>query len=220
MITIPASACSLYAITFEPVKVERGRKFKGFAYYIDCMVCHAGPYSTYDRARLWDPAAKRFVYANAEFCMDASEISDEQKIADKTAFIQHKIDGIVNYAKANCTGTKDDLNRFILNIAKKQFSVEFINAVIRPQLDINVDVASEVEKTLQWAMSLKTRPMFLYGKYCAGGKPLALEKKLRIALKALTKKGITVHEDFNMVWSLNCTLLGVSEKVLNKLQLN
>lgn len=216
-ITVPASALNFHNFMFEPVKVARGRKFKGFAYFLGCSIRQAGPFSMYDCAKLWDPAAKRFVYANADFCEEV-DVPAEEVMAAKLAYVQHDIDGIVNYATANCKGDENDVNKFILNIAKKKYSQEFLNVVFRSQLKITVDVAAEVERTLQWAMSLKTRPMELFGKFCPGGKPLPLEKKIVIAYKALVKKGITLQDDFQMVWSLNCTLLGIPEKILNKIQ--
>ena len=215
-VVVPISALKFVNhINFEPVNITQGRKFKGFAYFLGTSISQYFQ-NVYCKAKLWDPEQKKYVYANSDFC-NGINIPAEKREADMLAFIQTDIDGIIAYAKANCrSNDENDVKKFIVNIAKKKYSTEFINAVLYSQLKITTDVAAIVEKTLQWAINLKSRPMHIYGKFCPGGKLLPMSKRIKLAYNCLAKKGITIHEDFNVAWRFNCMIFEVPERYISK----
>ena len=71
------------------------------------------------------------------------------------------------------------------------------------------NVVTEIQNTLTWAMGLTTRACWMYGKWCAGGKPLSAERKRTIALSALEKKGITKLPGFVDAWNMSLDVYGM-----------
>lgn len=198
------SACSFH---FTPVRVSRGRKFKGFAYDLGVEYSHAVAYNVMSYStKMWDPSTKSFVYANPDFCVKDNSITDEEINAAKLEYVKSTIESTIAWCKSKSPNEAEAM-KFARNVLRKHHP-EMI-ACIDVYLPDNRDVVSEIEKTLQWAANLKTRECWMYGKHCPGGKPLSNERKVTIALKALTKRGVTVLNGFHEVWELTLTTMGL-----------
>ena len=191
-------------ITFIPVMITRGRKFKGFAYMLGRTVTsHQG----FESSQLWDPATKTLVYATPDFCQDTDKPTTFDD--DLTTYVDTKINGTIDWCRKTKAGASDkEVLQFARNIIRK-YNPELVPFLEDYGASDQRDVAEEVEKTLNWAMQLKTRPCWMYGKWCAGGKPLADERKLDIAWKSLHNKSLDKLVGFAEAWELALTLRGL-----------
>lgn len=195
-------------ITFKPVNVNRGRKFKGFAYFLGCTYTNEIAWRvTAESTKLWDPAEKRYVYANPDFCEDAT-VEASKVEADLNDYIKTTIDGTLRWCRSQKpSAAESEVKQFARNVLRKQHPemLEFIDATIADQRD----VVAEIERTLEWAMALTTRACWMYGRWCAGGRPLPVERKVRSALNALSKRGITQLDGFDEAWTFSLTVRGL-----------
>lgn len=185
---------------FIPVVVNRGRKFRGKAYSIGQVCCG----SFINSSKLWDPANKRFVYANCEFVERDNTVSQAQVDADWQAYSKHFIDRTCEW----CRSQKPDApieeleswSRAILLKRHPELKAE-IDAILPDRRSVHGEIVS----TLRWAHSLKTRSCYMYGKYCPGGKPYPLRKVLDIARRALAKRGVDKLPGFDIAWQEETT---------------
>ena len=202
------SALSSCTFAFVPVRIARGRKFKGFAYDLRIETCTSVAYNVdVYSTKLWDPVNCRYAYANPEFCIEDDSVAAADIAIAKLAYIKHTITSTIEWCKQQKPDNECEALAFARNILRKRHP-EMMPA-INVMLPDNRDVAAEVERTLQWASNLKTRECWLYGKHCPGGKPLAPERKVSIALKSLTRRGVTALDGFNEVWQLTLTTMGL-----------
>lgn len=202
-------------MTFAPVQVSRGRKFRGFAYFL-CESERPIAYGVeYYCATLWDPAAKKLVYANTDFC-DGVNVEQEKLDADKAAYIDSTIQSTIAWCKEKFKDKSVlEQMRIARNILRKHHP-EMLEAINKALPDSR-DVVDEVEKTLRWAASLRTRQMYMYGKLCPGGKPYSPERTVSTAYKALVKRGVTKLDGFTEAWEMQLTLMALPKPDLEKL---
>lgn len=214
MLTVTASLANTVDITFIPVMVTRGRKYRGFAYSIGGTTISRPAWNvTCYTSRLWDPQTKKFVYANSDFLNDVTDtVEPGQLLIDKAAYLTDQLNDTVEWCKSQKTDA-DEAMRFARNIFRKR------NPELLKLFDELVhvkdtrDVATEIDKLLNWAMGLKTRSCWMYGHFCAGGKDLPDSKKLSIARKSAETKGLTKLDMFEECWNLALTIRGLGKYV-------
>ena len=198
-------------MTFTPVAVNRGRKFRGKAYYLgDVRYGNFGA----QNAKLWDAVNKKYVWANVDFCLDDETVTPEQVAADKAAYQKDVIDDTIRWCRERKqNASEDEVMQFARNVLRK-YHPEIDETLLQANnLNDRRDLSIEVEKTLNWAIKLTTKACWMYGRYCKGGRPLPDEKKIRIAYKALVRKGLTQKEGFEAVWSFMLTMMGMAKYV-------
>ena len=188
-------------ITFEPVVVNRGRKFRGIAFDVGAQVERC---MTSYSVCLWDPVNKQFVHANPDFVEERAMDKDEPLEA-KRKWIEDQINDTINWCwSISPDGTaEDEILRFATNVLRRK-SAALAKIVAELNTVDTRDVVAEVRKTVEWALSLRTRPCWMYGKYCAGGCKYPPKKVISIALRALEKKGIMKLEGFLEAWRTVC----------------
>ena len=199
------------SITFLPVVVNRGRKFRGKAYALGDT--RPGMYGSWN-SKLWEPISKKYVWANEEFLEDDESVSPAQVQADKDAYIKHIIDDTIQWCK-NCkpNASEDEVMQFARNVIRKHHPEIDESLLEANKLNDRRDISAEVEKTLTWAMKLTTRPCVIYGRVCKGGRPLPEEKKIRIAYRSLVRKGLAAKPDFLPVWTFILSMMGLAKYV-------
>ena len=194
---------------FAPVIVTRGRKFRGKAYSIGDV--RPGMYGSWN-SKLWDPVSKKYVWANTDFCDDDESVTPEQVQADKATYLKHIIDDTVAWCRScKPNAAEDEVMQFARNVLRKrhpEITEEMLNS---NNLSDRRDISIEVEKTLNWAIKLTTKPCLIYGRWCKGGRPLPEEKKIRIAFKALTRKGLTGKPEFRPIWTFTLSMMGLAK---------
>lgn len=196
---------------FIPVKIERGRKFRGMAYLLSGEIECRGNCYTYDSAKLWDPDSKKIVYANLEFCNDVT-MPDAEIQAAKEEYVTCTIDSTVQWCRSTKPNlSQEELEKFARNVLLKHHAD--MKPVIDEVLPDKRDVGAEVQKTLNWAMTLKTQPCWIYGRWCAGGKPLPDDRKVHAAWKALHNKGIDKLDGFEDAWTMACSVMGLDPEM-------
>lgn len=199
---------SEHNFTFAPVVINRGRKFKGKAYYLGqdsqrAVAWNVTAWST----KLWDPNSKRYVYANPDFCEDDTEISPEQVEADRTDYINTTINSTIAWCQTK-QPNEAEARKFARNVLLKNHP-EMRESIDRVLPDMR-DVGAAVDRTIQWAMSLRTRPMVIYGKRCSGGKPYSKSKIKNIAMKTLCRKGYDKLDGFTEAWEAYVIIYGLN----------
>lgn len=210
------------AFPFIPVKVTKGRKWKGEGYMLETFESGfqlygwhgSAGYRTTETAKIWDPAAKRIAYASQSFCEDVE--ADPAKVAaDRKEYIDLTIQNTISWCRKTKAGAPEaEVLQFARNVLKKHHP-EMLDAINAAAPDTR-DVVNEIERTLTWAMGLKTRPCFMYGRRCPGGKPLPDKKKVAIARKSLETKGITKLDGFAEAWELILTMKGLRKELDQK----
>ena len=182
-------------ITFRPVRVSKGRKFRGFAYDVGEMP-RTTSFNVYgpnggcagmrctESVRLWEPVSKKFVYCNPSYVEDAEAPASETEAA-KADYINSSISSAVAWCRSRKPNVPEkDVLTFARNVIKKHHP-EFLT-FFDSQYNYTEDVAGTVFSTMDWAFNLG------YSK----------AKCARIAVKALTKKGLIgrpcTYEAFSM----------------------
>ena len=210
---IPTNVC------FVPVVVVGGCKFKGRGYEVsssertsdfgwkhvpggDGFYYWERNIVTTETVKIWVPETGRFGYANAAYVeADTSVTETERQLA-----FQKYVDSTIESTKAWCRSVKPEADeaeilRFARNVIRKQHPElrEVLDTVIPPPAD-NRDLATEVAKTVAWAMTLRTQPCFMYGRMCRGGKRYPNKRYIDIAHKACTKRGLAAKPEFEKVF--------------------
>lgn len=201
--TITTSIASAAQFTFAPVRVTSGRKFKGFGYIVDVEnrpMRIAYRFCSIDTAKIWDPANKSFGYATYSLCSKV-EMAEADILAAKAAYIEAQLMGTIDWCKSVKPNiSENELMRFARNVVRKQ------NPALLAAFDAAIevvddrDVVMEIRKTIEWALTLRTRRCYMYGKWCEGGKMYAPRRYVDIARKALEKRGVTKLPDFEEMW--------------------
>lgn len=192
-------------LIFKPVVINRGRKFRGKAFFLGITTERAVAYNVSSwSTKLWEPVSKRFVYANPDFCEDDTSFDEFLCQQAREEYVRHVIDGTIAWCRAQKPEADDrEVFRFARNVLKKHHPemLEEINSAL-PEC---VNIREAISDTLTWASKLVTRPCFMYGRYCPGGKPYSLDRQLAVARRALEKKGLTNHPEFEEAWNqLTC----------------
>lgn len=196
-------------IVFTPVIVNKGRKFRGKAYLIGDSYVFSTWQSETTYLKMWDPISKSIVSANEDFCEEDNSVPPEKIKSDCEEYIKWTFESTYAWCMEKRNGDETAAKQFARNILLKRFPS--LKDQITEEFPDQRDVAEEIQRTLQWAMNLKTRETFMYGRHCPGGKPLPLKKKLAIAYNSLERKKMTAREEFKDLWNLNLTLLGCSD---------
>lgn len=180
---------------FTPVVVNRGRKFRGKAYSFG-LICHG---MFIESSKLWDPAEKRFVYANCEFVEKDDTVPQSQVDADWQAYASCFINKVCEW----CRSQKPDAPLEELESWARAILLKH-HPELRDEIDTTLparrSVRGEIVSTIRWAQGLRTRPCYMYGKFCPGGKFYPLRKVLDIAYKALVKRGVDKLPGFEETW--------------------
>ncbi len=191
---------------FSPVSCKQGRKWRGeLAYRLSDSPYTVGAWGTVTY-RMWDPKALRFVYVNGDFLVGVE--LDQAKIeADRKAYIDHTIKSTLDWCRQQ-TPNEDEARKFARNLLLKK------HRELLPWFDAELpdrrDVVAAIERTLQWALNLRTKSsMRLYGKMCEGGKPYPKSRIVKVAYSALQKKGYHKLEGFQESWTLMTKLMSL-----------
>lgn len=198
--TPTATTHAVSQITFTPVNVNRGRKFRGFAYLVgDETPVDVAWNMTVWNSKLWDPAQKRYVYANSNFCEVDESVPASKIEADRDEYIFGTIRNTIDWCRSKSNGDEAEVKRFARNVLLKNHPdmLEDIDAVLPDERDVNKEIA----ETLKWADGLTTRACYMYGHHCAGGKPLSPKAKMERAYSALQRRGVTKLPGFEEAWN-------------------
>ena len=197
--------------TFTPINVNRGRSFRGFGYYIgDGGISQPAYCVTIYKSKIWDPVNKRIAYVNSDY-VETAEVSDETRDADRQAYIDHTINGTIEWCRQQKPDASDaEVKSFARNVLRMHHP-EMMEFIDKATPDCR-DVVTEIQNTLTWAMGLTTRACWMYGKWCAGGKPLSVERKRTIAFSALEKKGITKLPGFVDAWNMSLDIYNMGHQ--------
>ena len=202
---------------FVPVKVEGGKKYRGRGYVVN-VIESTGDYGwkhvpgpdgfyywqrnvvTTETARIWVPELHRFQYANNRYVEADESVTPEQAALAYAEFVDFKLDDTVAWCrKQKPNEAEAEVLRFARNVIRKH-SPELVDAFDK-RFGFKVDVGQTVKSTIDWAFKLG------YGN----------TKCVRIAYRALAKKGITKQDAFLACWKLQFDLLGlakIADKVL------
>jgi len=206
--------------TFAAVKVERGRKFKGRGFIVSVKTSsgsygwrHTGhgwahAYYETETAKIWVPELKKFQYANFNFVEDDQTVSPEECERQFKLYVEHTINSTLDWCRlVKPDADAAEIARFARNVLRKNHpEMEArINEVLPDQRHLD----DEVAKTIAWAMTLRTRPMWMYGRMTKGGKPYSNERYVEIARKALTKRGFADKPEFEQVFAAECAKAGL-----------
>ena len=183
-------------ITFTPVKVETGRKFRGDAYLLGEK--SYGSFGTVNE-KLWDPASKTVVYANTERVIAREGVPHFVVMDDLNEYIAAVINETVEWCRKTAADkAEDNIKRFARNVLLKRHPE--MQDIIDAEFPDTRNAIDEIRRTLEWAKKLTTRAGYYYGRYSAGGKPLSDERKLQCAKTALLRKGIAKLPGFEEAW--------------------
>lgn len=195
-------------LQFNPIVVERGRKFKGHGYSLGQGYASGNWAYSIENTKIWDPVAKKITYANSEFVCRDETATSEQIALDKQTYIDTIVEDTIRYCRSKSTcPDSSDTQQWIRNSLMKKLPKDIVDSVCPDQRS----VAQEVEKTLRWAMTLASRPTVIYGKVCKGGKPYSKTRKAEIAYRQLRKNGMTDKPDFEACWMMWTSILNLPD---------
>lgn len=187
---------------FIPVVVKGGRKFRGEAYDIcsEVRTSHFNVYGmhggvngwrTTETVKLWSPV-DGFVYCNPNYIED--RVADDEVVrADFDKYADGVVKSTIDWCSKN---SKVGQNPFIfaLNVLRKHHpeTIEVFHKITNNEYRENL--TDTILSTVVWAMGLGYRS----------------DKVVRIAYRALVKKGIVNNPQFNNAWVdvLNSRCLG------------
>ena len=209
-------------VVFTAVKVEGGRKFRGRGFVVGeshSTASYGWRHTGYGWAhnivdtytsKIWVPTLGKFCYANSKYVEEDSSVSAEECALEFKRYSDRIIDDTIAW----CRKTKPEANeveivQFARNVLRKNHK-ELIEA-IDSRLPDTRDIGDEISKTVAWAMTLKTQPCHMYGRFCPGGKPLAANRIVDIARKALIKKGLDKNSDFEQQFENICRKNGLTK---------
>ena len=191
---------------FTPVACHKGRKWKGDLAY---LLGYDPEYTSFGsmQVKLWDPAQMKYVYANPNF-VENIDSTQEKTESDKKVYIDKVFSDSIAYWKNKAPDNWQTCARASMLKWHRELR-EFIDE----KLPDNRNVFEEVEKTLSWALSLRTRPTVIYGRKCKGGNLYPEINRVRIARRSLHKKGIDKLEEFDKAWDVALTMRGIRKYI-------
>ena len=189
---------------FEPVVINKGRKFRGEAYWIGAAEhisnyqipgwSGRGGWITSVSVKLWSPTAG-FVYANPNYIEDVTDKPEAEVQADYAKYVDCTINDTIAWCRRVSKGKgEQEIINFARNVIRKHHPEMMGEFESRHG---GVDVVGVVESTIAWALNLGYSPA----------------KCVRIAAKALAKKGVTSNEAFTAAWTITLDLRGLSRFV-------
>ena len=206
--------------TFRAVKVTGGRKYRGTGFIVAVKTssgCAGWRHTGYgwernwyesNTAKIWVPSLKKFQYANVNFVEDDPSVSEEDCEREFKAYQELTIEDTIAWCrKTKPEATAAEIDAFARNVLRKHHPemMSRIDELLPDQRQLD----TEVSKTIAWAITLRTRPCFMYGRHCEGGKQYSNERYIEIARKALTKRGWTDKPEFEAVFHAECQKAGL-----------
>lgn len=188
---------------FVAVVVNKGRKFRGEAYDIGAAV-HTSTFNIYGSGRggwrscesvkLWSPT-QGFVWCNPSYIEDRA-VAPEVEQADYAKFVEQTIEDTMKFCRSRSAGKPEsEVVRFARCCIRKH-RAEML-AIFDAKFNFKEDIASVVEGTLEWAFKL----------------PYSNAKRVRLALRALAKKGYANNPGIIPMWTMWLDLRGLSHLV-------
>ena len=190
---------------FAAVVVNKGRKFRGEAYWIGAAE-HTTSYQlpgwhggrgwvTSVSVKLWSPT-QGFVWCNPDYIEDR-EVAPEVEQADYAKYVDFTLNSTIAWCRSRKPNSSEkDVLGFARHVIAKHHG-EMLEAFDAATGNQGPDVVDIVESTLNWAFNLD------YSK----------AKCVRIGLRALTKKGVLNHPAFVPAWTIYLDLHGLSRFV-------
>lgn len=187
---------------FAPVVVNKGRKFRGFAYWIGNTEhttsyqlpgwSGRGGWISSTSIKLWSPD-KGFVWCNPNYIEDVIDKPEKEVKADYAEYVEFTIDSTIAWCRKVSSGkTEKEIISFARNVIRKHHPEMVAEFNAR---NGEVDVVGVVESTINWALNLG----------------YSTAKNIRIAFKALNKKGVMSNEAFIPALDIILTLRGLNK---------
>ena len=187
---------------FEPVVVNKGRKFRGVAYWIGAAEhttsyqlpgwSGRGGWGSSTSIKLWSPD-KGFVWCNPNYVEDVTDKPEEEVKADYAKYVDYTINSTVAWCRSRKpNGSEKEVLMFARNVIRKHHPEMLAEFDAR---NGEVDVVGVVESTINWALKLG----------------YSTAKNIRIAFKALSKKGVMSNEAFIPALDITLTLRGLNK---------
>ena len=188
---------------FVRVKVAGGRKFRGEAYDIGAEV-HVSTFNIWghgkggwrscESIKLWSPD-KGFVWCNPSY-IEECEVAPEVEQADYAKYVDFVLGDTVAWCRSRKpNGSEKEVLTFARNVVRKHHP-EML-ALFDEKFNFKEDIAATVESTLEWAFRLD----------------YSNAKRVRIALRALAKKGLADNPAIIPMWTMWLDLRGLSRFV-------
>lgn len=187
---------------FAPVMVNKGKKYRGFAYDIGSDV-HTSTFNIYGTGRggwrscesikLWSPD-KGFVFCNPSYVEEVTDKPESEVLADYAKYVDCTINETVAWCRKVSVGkgkSEPDIINFARSVISKHHP-EMLDEFNSRHGEI--DVVGVVESTITWALKLG----------------YSEAKCIRIAFKALWKKGVMTHKAFIPALDITLTLRGLN----------
>lgn len=187
---------------FKPVVINKGRKFRGFAYWIGNTErttsyqlpgwSGRGGWISSTTIKLWSPD-KGFVWCNPNYIEDVTDKPEGEVKVDYAKYVDYTINCTIAWCRSRCiNSTEKEVLDFARNVIRKQHPEMLAEFNARHG---GVDVVGVVESTINWALNLGYSPA----------------KCIRIAFKALNKKGVMSNEAFIPALDITLTLRGLNK---------
>jgi hypothetical protein len=188
---------------FVAVVVNKGRKFRGEAYDIGSEVRVStfniyghgrGGWRSCESVKLWSPT-QGFVWCNPSYIEDR-EVAPEVEQADYAKFVERTFNDTMAFCRSRSTGKPEqEVIRFARCCIRKHHA-EMLS-LFDEKYGYKEDIATVVQSTLDWAFTL----------------PYSDAKRVRLAVRALTKKGLAHNPDIVPAWTIWLDLRGLSRLV-------
>ena len=189
---------------FVAVVVNKGRKFRGEAYDIGaevrtstfqlCGWSGRGGWRSCESVKLWSPA-KGYVWCNPNYIEDRT-VDTEVEQADYARYVEAVLEDTLKFCRSRSAGkSENEVLRFARACIRKHHS-EMLS-LFDEKYGYKEDVAIVVQSTLDWAFKLG----------------YSNAKCVRIAIKALRKKGVFDNPAFVPAWTIYLDLRGLSHLI-------
>lgn len=190
---------------FAAVVVNKGRKFRGEAYDIGSEVHTSsfqlagwsgrGGWCTSYSIKLWSPT-QGFVWCNPNYVEDR-EVDPEVEKADYAKYVDSTINDTIKWCRSRRPDAGDqEVLTFARNVIGKHHP-EMLEAFDSATGYKGPDVVVIVQSTIDWAFRLG----------------YSNAKCVRLALRALSKKGILQNRAFVPAWTISLDLRGLGHLV-------
>ena len=179
---------------FVAVVVNNGRKFRGEAYDIGSEV-HVSNFNVFgtwggvvgwrscENIKLWSPT-QGFVWCNPKY-IEEREVAPEVEQADYAKFVEYTFDDTMKFCRSRSVGKPEsEIVRFVRCCIRKHHP-EML-PLLDAKYNFKEDIAAVVEGTLEWAFNL----------------PYSDAKRVRLALRALSKKGYANNPEIIPMWTM------------------
>ena len=220
MLTVLDPIFSVSKVPFAPIKVSKGRKYRGKGFVVSYCEStrdlggwrHTGygwerNIVDTETAKIWVPELKAFRYANAKYVEDDTEVAAEYVRAAFSDYCDYTVESIINWCKAKLgsDANETEVNQFARRvIAKNHPEINIDNYITDTETYLD-----KLEKIFAWVITLRTKPTFLYGRQCEGGKPYSNDKYVDIARRTCIKKQLNNNPDYEAAFRKCCEKYGL-----------